>query len=124
MRLAMEAAGLHESLFSVCDGKEAVDYLDGNGKYSDRCVYPIPDLLLLDLKMPLMDGFEVLAWLQMRPRFNGIARVVLSSSNLESDVSRAKSLGAHDYRVKPNSYDDLVAVVRELHERWLSANFK
>lgn len=120
MQLAMETACLRNRLFAVRNGRDAVDYLEGNGPYSDRRAYPIPSLLLLDLKMPVMDGFALLSWLQKRQRFDGMARVVLSSSNLESDVCRAESLGADDYRVKPNKHTDLVQIVRELHACWLS----
>jgi CheY-like chemotaxis protein len=98
-RLAIETAGLPNPLFAVGDGQDAVAYLDGNGPYANRKAYPLPSLFLLDLKMPLMGGFEVLIWLQRRPRFDDIAVVVLSSSNIVSDIDRAKSLGADDYRV-------------------------
>ena len=121
LRLALETAGLPNPLFSVCDGQDAVDYLNGNGPYADRETYPLPSLLLLDLKMPIMDGFEVLTWLQSSPRFDDIVIVVLSSSNIEIDVQRAKRLGADDYQIKPNNHSDLVKIMRELHVRWLSS---
>jgi CheY-like chemotaxis protein len=120
MRLAMERAGLDNPLFALPDGAEVLEYLSATGRYRDRSSHPLPRLLLLDLKMPAIDGFDVLEWLQHRPQFRQMAKVVLSSSNLEADILRAKSLGADDYLVKPNNYSDLVHLVMGLSNRWLS----
>jgi CheY-like chemotaxis protein len=121
MQLAMERAGLDNPLFAVDDGEAVVNYLCGNPPYSNRNSYPLPALLLLDLKMPRLDGFGVLAWLQQRPQFAHIGTVILSSSSLESDILRARSLGADDYLVKPNNNSDLAEIMISLHSHWLSS---
>jgi CheY-like chemotaxis protein len=90
----------------VADGDEAIQYLQGKIPYADRSKYPIPDIILLDLKMPRINGFEFLAWLRSecpKPhRF--VPVVVMSSSALKSDVDKAYSLGANSYMVKPVSW--------------------
>ena len=84
---------------NVADGDELVGYLNGTGEYADRIRFPMPDLLLLDLKMPRKNGFEVLKWLQAQP-FKDMVVVVLSGSDQPEDIKRALELGAHDYRLK------------------------
>jgi CheY-like chemotaxis protein len=122
MRLALQKADLATLLFVARDGQEAVDYLAGQGPYADRKSYPFPSLLLLDLKMPRMNGFEVLAWLQDRSELNGFPTVVLSGSDLEEDVRKANELGADDYRVKPTGVENMVKMLQELHTMWLDGH--
>ena len=83
----------------VGDGAEVMAYLNGEGKYADRQVFPFPDLLLLDLKMPGTDGFEVLRWLQ-RQSFPELVVIVLSGSERREDITLALQLGAHYYQTK------------------------
>jgi CheY-like chemotaxis protein len=120
MRLALEKAGITNPLFVVQDGQEACDYLAGYRTYSDRQKYPLPSLLLLDIRMPRMNGFDVLAWLSSNPKFNDLPVVVLSTSDLDTDHERARCLGAIDYRSKPAGLDGLAAMLKELHGRWLA----
>jgi CheY-like chemotaxis protein len=117
MRRALRSAGMANPLQIVRNGHEAIQYLNGEGPYADRKQYPWPCLLLLDLRMPLMDGFDVLTWLQRRHRPKDLLAVILSSSNDEADMLRASELGADAYCIKPDAYDDLVTIVRELHQR-------
>lgn len=119
--LAFRKAQLRHPLALVCDGQEAVDYLSGHGCFSDRSAHPLPALIVLDLKMPRMTGFDVLAWLAPHPELKQLPAVVLSSSADESDVARARQLGAREYFVKPHSLADLTAIARTLQERWLNA---
>ena len=119
MRIALEEAAIRNPLFVVNDGQETIEYLAGEGPYADRNRHPLPQLLILDLNMPRMSGFDVLTWLQHRAKFNELPIVVLSSSSLENDIRKAKQLGAHDYRVKPPHLENLVALVHDLHARWL-----
>jgi CheY-like chemotaxis protein len=119
LRLACRKAKLPHPLVIVRDGQEAVNYLAGTGRYAERALHPLPALILLDLKMPRMDGFDVLAWLAARPEFKNLPAVVLSSSSDESDIKKARRLGARDYFIKPHVLNDLVAIVRELEECWL-----
>jgi CheY-like chemotaxis protein len=119
LRLGFEKAGLPNPLIAVRDGQEALDYLNGNGPYADRSRHPLPALLLLDLKMPRLTGFDVLAWLATRPDFKHLPAVVLSSSSDDSDIQEALRLGARDYFVKPHSLAELVKIIRTLPARWL-----
>ena len=124
MQRAFAHSSLPNRLFIVVNGSEATNYLEGVGIYSDRHKYPFPGLLLLDLKMPKMSGFEVLAWLQGRSQFNNLPRVVLSGSPLARDMQKAKALGADDYRVKSSDVTHLTKLVHELHARWLNGHRK
>src|SRR6266478_3301620 len=105
---ALARSGFGNPLFAVQDGQEAVDYLAGIGPYADRASHPLPALFLLDLKMPKMSGFDVLVWLSTRPDFKELPVVVLSSSAQDSDIQKARELGADDYQVKPQEFDGLV----------------
>jgi CheY-like chemotaxis protein len=119
LKRAFQKAGIHHSLLFVCDGEEAIDYLNGTEPYHDRARYPLPSLLLLDLKMPRRTGFEVLAWLAAAPEFKSLPVVVLSSSSHESDTQKARQLGAREYIVKPHDLSQFVEMVRDLCGRWL-----
>jgi CheY-like chemotaxis protein len=118
---AFEKADLGKQLRIARDGQEASDYLEGNGRYGDRDQFPLPLLLLLDLKMPRRSGFEVLAWMRGRPETARIPVIILTASSDEQDVRRAYELGATSYHVKPGSFGGLLALVRELGQVRLSA---
>ena len=119
LNLGFERAKLPHALVTVRDGAECVDYLSGTGVFADRALHPLPVLLILDLKMPRMDGFEVLGWLARRPDFKNLPVVVLSSSSDDSDIQKARGLGARDYFVKPTALSDLVKILQSLQTRWL-----
>lgn len=102
----------------VQDGDEAIEYLQGTGKYGDRTTHPFPDLLVLDLKMPRKTGLEVLHWIKEHPQYRVIPTIIMSSSNLDEDVRHAYDLGANTYFVKPSDFDTLVAVVKGVHQYW------
>jgi len=100
----------------VCDGAEAMEYLCGENHFADREAYPLPHLLVLDVKMPLRNGFEVLAWLREHSELETLPVVVLSSSEEPADVQKAYELGASGYLVKPSSclsYGEIVRTLRE-----------
>jgi CheY-like chemotaxis protein len=120
LRRAFQKAGFANAVMEVPDGEKAIQYLGGENCYSDRTRYPLPALLLLDLKMPKINGFEVLEWIKTRDDLPGLKVVVLSSSGLPADMQRARALGAHDYRVKPADLDDMVNMVKDVAGRWLS----
>src|SRR5437879_4609618 len=88
------------------DGSKIIEYLSGTGQYVDRKVFPIPDLILLDIKMPRRTGHEVLDWIRARPEFNQLPVVMLTGSNEPSDLERAYSAGANSYLVKPVLYQE------------------
>ncbi len=119
LRRAFQKQGLAYPLVVVRDGQEAVDYLSGSGPYRDRLEHPLPALLLLDLKMPRMSGFDVLEWLATRPDLARIPVVVLSSSSSEADLRKARGMGAREYLVKPNDPGQYAILVQALHARWL-----
>lgn len=124
LRRAFQKSGVSHALVHVPDGQEAIDYLRGEANYGDRSRYPLPGLLLLDLKMPKVDGFDVLAWLKTRPDLEDLPVVVLSSSSREDDIQRARALGADDYRVKPADFDDLLTLAQDVAARWLSTTYR
>ena len=119
LRYAFEQAGVPNPLTIVSDGQAVVNYLTGAAAYSDRVTHPVPALLTLDLKMPRMNGVNVLAWLRDRPEFRDLPVIVISSSSDEADISEARSLGARDYFVKPHLLDDFVEIARTIQRRWL-----
>src|SRR5688572_12392047 len=94
MRRALTTAGVTNPVFVVETGPNAVDYLSGAGAYQDRKTYPLPAVVFLDLKLPLMSGHEVLAWIRAQRQLEGLLVVVLTSSSEPSDVRRSYSLGA------------------------------
>jgi CheY-like chemotaxis protein len=114
LRRAFAEAKLPNRLVVVETGQDAIDYLAGNGIYGQRDQYPMPGLMLLDLKMPWMDGFDVLNWLRAQPRFAQLPVIVLTSSNLKSDRDRSRQLGVYDYRVKPHSFRELRRLLEEV----------
>ena len=122
LQRAFAKAGVPSTLHFVRDGQEAVDYLHGEGKFSDRKEYPVPHLLLLDLKMPRLSGFQVLDWLRQQPNLKRLPVIVFSSSDESQDVNRAYDLGANSYLVKPHALEDLVELVDRLKKYWLEVN--
>jgi CheY-like chemotaxis protein len=100
----------------ACNGDEAIEYLCGENIYSDREAHPLPHLMVLDLKMPLKNGFEVLEWLREHSELETFPVVVFSSSEEPADVEKAYELGASGYLVKPSSYLSYGEIVRSLGE--------
>jgi CheY-like chemotaxis protein len=121
-RRAIEVAGVPANLHVVRDGQEAVDYLAGVNAYTDRVKHPLPKLMLLDLKMPRMDGFEVLTILRNKLGFTRLPVIVLTGSDNPSDIKRAYELGATSYFQKPTSLEGLDEMIHVLHAYWLKFN--
>jgi CheY-like chemotaxis protein len=118
VRRALVRAEVKNPLMVVRNGEEVVAYLEGTGKYSNREHFPVPDLLLLDLKMPRMDGFEVLQWLRQHPEMKALRVIVLTSSQDIYDVNRAYELGANSFLVKPLEFENYAALTRTLAKFW------
>src|SRR4051812_43318641 len=114
LQAAARAANLQFQLYNLEDGDQAIAYLSGSGVYSDRAMYPLPSLILLDLKMPRATGFEVLKWIRGHPELGQLPVVVLSGSELHEDVRRAYLGGANSYLVKPIGFEALVKMVRNI----------
>jgi CheY-like chemotaxis protein len=121
MRNAFERAGLADSLRAVGDGRDAIEYLAGNGAYADRGQHPLPALILLDLNLPVVSGFEVLKWLRGSAEFKRVPVVVFSSSTWDDDKVKARELGANEFMEKPQSAAGFVKVAEGLKEKWLPA---
>ena len=113
-RRAARRAKFSQPLHVVTNGEEVVGYLKGDGQFADRTHYPLPGLVLLDLKMPRMNGFEVLEWIRSQPQFTSLQVVVLSSSDEIRDINRAYQLGANSFLVKPLSFDEFVGMLEAL----------
>lgn len=118
---AIRKAQLSVRLYRVKDGDEAIDYLEGRRAYADRVVYPPPSVVLLDIKLPRRDGFEVVTWIRRQPApLSRTAIVMLTSSGRAVDINRAYDLGANSYLRKPEQHSDLVALLGIFHDFWLS----
>jgi|ERR1043166_1462717 CheY-like chemotaxis protein len=122
MSHVMSQLGLDVIMQQVKSGRGVIDYLRGAGKYRDRSRYGVPHLLLLDLRMPGLDGFEVLRWIRAQPEMRRLVVIVFSVSNREADVREAYELGANSYVVKPEALEDHVKFVRALQTWWLELN--
>ena len=114
---AFAEAGFRNPLVVLRNGDEAIQYLSGTGIFQDRSEYAWPSLMLLDLKMPAVDGFDVLAWRQSQEDIPDFPIIVLSSSTLESDIERAIDLGAAGYCAKPADFRYFVEVAHAVREQ-------
>jgi len=110
--MAFKRATLPHELYMVDDGEAAMNWVTGKGKYQDRSKFPMPDLLMVDLKMPRKNGFDVLEWVRKTRELDGLPVIVLSSSDDPGDVKRAYSLGATTYFVKSPSFEDVIRYLR------------
>jgi CheY-like chemotaxis protein len=119
LQRAFTRARLANPLRVVHDGDEAIRYLAGEGVYADRQEHPLPLMLLLDLHLPKVDGFEVLQWLPGQPELEDLIVVVLTSSTDQRDFARARELGAHSYFTKPGGLDELVNLMLRIQGYWL-----
>ncbi len=122
VRMAAERASLCLRLNSVTDGEQAIDYLMGRERYADRHAHPFPSMMLLDLKMPGMSGFDVLDFVRRDPNLRRLPIVIFSSSDDPKDVRRAYDSGANSYLCKPHSTGDLSALLKALEEYWCKFN--
>lgn len=116
---AFEAAGLEARIRQAVGGQDAIDYLGASGQYADRASHELPHFVITDLKMPDVDGFEVLAFLKSTPELVGIPAVVFSGSADNDDITRAYALGASSYHVKPSDPSALLMLVKALHAYWV-----
>ena len=119
---AFKEARLKNTIQVAQNGEEALDYLFGRGKYSDRETYPLPNLVLLDLKLPRVDGFEVLRQIKSAPILKRLPVVILTSSIEEQDLIKSYSLGANSYIRKPVDFSQFVEAVHQLGMYWLVLN--
>jgi CheY-like chemotaxis protein len=120
LRRAFEQAAITLPIQVVDNGDEAIRYLAGEGRYADRCMHPLPDLLLLDLKMPRKNGFEVLQWLRQQPSLASLRVLVLTSSDQIRDVNQAYLLGANSFLVKPLDFTDFRNTMQVVYDYWFT----
>lgn len=119
---AFREARLANIIHVAHNGQAALDYLFGRNEYVDRRKYPLPDLILLDLKMPGIDGFEVLRQLKETPLLKRLPVIILTSSEEEGDLGLSYDRGANSYLVKPVSFEGFLKVVRQIEDYWLILN--
>jgi CheY-like chemotaxis protein len=119
VRRAFKKAHILNPLYVVRDGEQVIAYFKGEGIYANRPEFPLPTLLLLDLKMPRKNGFEVLEWIRSQPSLRRLRVIVLTSSEAMRDLNRAYELGANSFLVKPADFQDFVAVIQALQGYWV-----
>ena len=118
---AMTKAGVANPVHVATDGQQAIDYLRGVGKFADRKQFPLPCLVLLDLKLPHVMGLEVLKWIRQESGLP-LAVVMLTASSEDADISTAYRLGANGFLVKPSEVDKLVNMAKAISAFWLTHN--
>ncbi len=120
--LALRRRNIANSLVHLGNGAEALDFLFGKGKYAGRNIYNKPKVILLDLKMPKVDGLEVLKEIKANEETKTIPVVILTSSKENPDIEHAYLLGANSYMVKPVEFDNFTQAVAEIGMYWLLYN--
>lgn len=121
MRLALKRAKVRNPVLEVTTGRDAIRYLKGEGDYADREKFPLPYLILLDLKLPEVSGLDVLSWIRGNLDFSVVV-LILSSSAQPQDVVLAAKRHCNSYLVKPDSIEDLYELVALIKAYWLERN--
>jgi len=119
---AFKKAGLAHPLRVVRDGVDAISYLLGRGAFSDRVEYPLPDILLIDLNMPRLNGLELLAWLKTQPDLQHLTVVVLTGSARKEEINIAYQMGAKSYLVKPSQSQTMQRLIDSFFQYWVVHN--
>lgn len=122
LREALAASNAACRVEMVEDGQKALDYLFGAAPFADRRKFPLPRVMLIDLKMPVKDGFEVLRGMRADERFLTLPALVLSASAEPADIEQAFRLGANAYLVKPSMLADLEELIKAIASFWLRFN--
>jgi len=122
MKMACQRTGIPHQLQIVTNGAMAVDYLSGAGEYADRSTHPFPDIVFLDIKMPKLDGLEVLKWIRSQATLKNLPVVMLTASTETVDVDRAYDLGVTSYLKKNSNPAEFGQGVRILLKYWLVLN--
>jgi CheY-like chemotaxis protein len=122
LQYAFKRAEITNPVQVATDGQMAIDYLAGTGKFSDRKQFPLPCMVLLDLKLPHRMGLEVLEWIRQEPAVKSLIVIVLSSSVFEGDIQRAYDLGVNAFLVKPSDADRIADMCKALKHFWFTHN--
>ena len=118
LQRAMKKAGVANPIQTASDGQQAIDYLQGVGRFADREQFPLPCLVLLDLKLPYVMGLDVLRWIRKQPG-TALPVVILSASGEDADIASAYRLGANGYLIKPSEANQLVDMAKAIKDSWL-----
>ena len=121
MQRALKRAAVVNAVHVATDGREAIDYLEGAGKFANRKEFPLPCLVLLDLKLAYVMGLDVLKWIRRQPELATIV-ILLSSSAAEADIAAAYRLGANGFLVKPPEAGQLLNMTIAIKDYWLTYN--
>ncbi len=120
LRYALERCNISAQIQIVSNGAEVMDYFKREGKFADQGLFSFPTIMFLDLKMPGMNGFDVLEWVKHHPEFRVIPTIILSASAQDRDIWSAYALGANSYMVKPCLFEDLATLVKLAFDYWSS----
>ena len=119
VRHAMRKAGVTTPLEVVTSGEQAVEYLSGTNGYCDWKQFPLPAIVLLDLKMPGMSGFDVLKWIRQQPGLKALRVAMLTSSDMPGEIKLAHDLGANIFLTKPVELERFIEIMKTLNDHWL-----
>ena len=122
LQRAFVQAGILNPVQVASDGEMAIDYLRGAGRFANRVKHPIPELILLDLKLPRRSGREVLQWIRSQPAFRRVVVIVFTSAQYAGDVGLAYDLGASSFILKPTDFTQYVEIAKLLKRWWLQYN--
>jgi len=122
LQRAFTKAGITNPVQVVTDGQMAIDYLAGQGRFANRMVYPLPGLVLLDLKLPQKSGREVLQWIRAQPAFRRMVIIVFTTAQYAGDVGLAYDLGVNSFLVKPADFSQYLRIALLLKDWWLHFN--
>ena len=112
--MAVDKMDLNIWLQTLTAGQQAIDYLEAKGPYADRILHPLPDVVVVDLKMPGVNGFDLLAWRKASRVFSSIPVVILSGSKNPAEIRRGVEMGSNKHIVKPEDFEDWKRIVREI----------
>lgn len=122
MQQAVRDAEIVNQVIHVEDGQQAIDYLAGEGRFTDRASHPLPMIVFLDLKLPYKTGHQVLEWIRAQPQFKKLIVIILTSSDEPVDLNRSYQLGANSYVVKPPTSEQLLELAASFKLWWLRQN--
>jgi CheY-like chemotaxis protein len=118
IRVALQKAGFNNPVQAVCGSEEALQFLEGDGEYADRAKFPRPHLIILDHRMP-GDALDVIRWVRRRPESIPLPIVVFTGSTNPTYEREAYEAGASAYHIKPQTFEEFVAVIKRIAEFWL-----
>ena len=121
LKHAMKKAGVANPMQVATDGQQAIDYLKGADRFANRKEFPLPCLVLLDLKLPYVMGLEVLQWIRQQPEVDLIV-LILTASAEDADIAAAYRLGANAFLTKPSEANKLVEMAKAIKDFWLTHN--